>query len=287
MVGYYETAGTAVKRVLDKIKIYREGGCDATSGIQTGYQQLDCITGGFHQGELVVIAGRPAMGKTALALNIARSLSVIGDKSVGFLSLEDGKDGIAEKLLTMESTVDFTYIRSKDLSEQNMKALEESADRIEQAKLIVSDCPNPDISAICSICDGMKKEQDIQILFIDYAQLIRAHGESSGELEMTSILSELKGLACRLQIAVVLLSQLSREVDERSDHRPTITDFPVKEVVEFMADTILFVYRDDYYNLHSDMKGIAEIIVTKHDNSRAGTAKLMWNPLNYQFCEFC
>ncbi|RKM56821.1 hypothetical protein D6855_14225 [Butyrivibrio sp. CB08] len=284
MAECYEAAGAVAKRVLESIKSYRDGDYKDQYVIRTGYQQIDDIIGGFHSGELAVIAGRPSMGKTALALNIVRKIAITGDGAVGYISLEDGEDVILEKLLTMDSMIDFTVIRTKDLSEKNMKGLEESADRISKSKIFISDCRNADINSVCSVCDAMKKDNDIQIVFIDYAQLIKGKSDGSRALEMAEILDNLKELAYSLQIPVILMSQLSREVDTRMDHRPTITDFPVKEVVECMADTMLFLYRDDYYNRESDMKGIAEVIVAKHCNDRAGTAKLVWNPINYMFC---
>ena len=282
MLKNYEAAGHVAERVMNNIRGFREGG---NAGISTGYSNLDGITGGLYPGELVIIAGRPAMGKTALSLNIVRNLVITSKNSVGFLSLEDGKEGIVEKIMTIDALVDSTMIRAKDLSEYDIAALEKSVDRIAKAKLYISNCENTDIDSICSICDDMKKDDDVQIIFIDYAQLITANEDMSVDSQISYVLFEIKKLATRLQIPIVLMSQLSQEVDNRNDHRPTVSDFSVKEVFDVIADIFLFVYRDDYYNLHSDMKGIAEIIVAKRNAGKVGTARMHWSPIYYFFSE--
>ena len=277
-----ETAGDIAERIIDKIESH-DGIAGYDMAVKTGYNEIDAASGDFNPGELIVIAGRVAMGKTALALNMARKMALTDGVGVGFISLELVKEEVVKKLLAIDSGVDSVHIRTAELSDVETKSLRESKDRLVNSKLFISDRVAPSVDELSEECNVMVKKHGVKAIFIDYAQLINGDGAAeSREDEVSDILRGLKETAAELNVPVIVLSQVSRTTDLRADHRPCITDFRFKEAYEEYADMIMYLYRDEYYNRNSDMKGIAEITVTKH-NAKVGTAKLLWDPALYLF----
>lgn len=250
------------------------------TGLPTGFTDLDYKTSGFQNSDLILVAARPSMGKTAFVLNIAQYMAFKKDLSVAIFSLEMSKQQLMNRLLSMESRVNSQSMRTGNLKDEDWSKLIESAGVIGDSNLIIDDTPGITVRELRSKCRRYKLEHGLDIIMIDYLQLMSGggRGSDSRQQEISEISRSLKALARELNVPVVALSQLSRAVESRTDHRPMLSDLRESGAIEQDADVVMFIYRDDYYKKDSDMKGIAEIIIAKQRNGPIGTVNLVWLP---------
>ena len=269
-----------VLNAIEKIeKASRSQG--SVTGIPTGFIDLDYKMSGFQPSDLILVAARPSMGKTAFVLNIAQYMAFHNDVTAAIFSLEMSKEQLVNRLLALESKVDSQNIRTGNLEDEEWAKLIEGANIIGKSNLIIDDKPGISISELRSKCRKYKMEHNLGIIFIDYLQLMTGSGRSeSRQQEISEISRSLKALARELNVPVVALSQLSRAVEQRPDHRPMLSDLRESGAIEQDADVVMFIYRDDYYNKDSENKNIAEIIIAKQRNGPIGTVNLVWLP-NY------
>ena len=257
----------------------------SVTGIPTGFIDLDYKTSGMHPSDLVLIAARPSMGKTAFVLNIAQYMAFRKDVTVAIFSLEMSKEQLVNRLLAMESHVDSQNMRTGNLKDEDWTKLVEGADIIGRSNLIIDDTPGISISELRSKCRKYKLEHGLDIIIIDYLQLMSGSGRhsESRQQEISDISRSLKALARELNVPVIALSQLSRAVEQRPDHRPMLSDLRESGAIEQDADVVMFIYRDDYYHKDTEKKDIAEIIIAKQRNGPIGTVELVWLPRYTQF----
>lgn len=268
-----------VMNAMDKIEKASHSNGNVT-GIATGFIDLDYRTAGMQPSDLVLIAARPSMGKTAFVLNIAQYVAFHSGECVAIFSLEMSKEQLVNRLFAMESKVDSQHLRTGNLSDLEWEKLIESAGMIGQSKLIIDDTPGISIAEMRSKCRKFKLEMDLKMVIIDYLQLMSGsgRGNESRQQEISDISRSLKALARELQVPVIALSQLSRAVEQRPDHRPMLSDLRESGAIEQDADVVMFIYRDDYYNPDTEKKGIAEINIAKQRNGPIGTVDLVWLP---------
>lgn len=272
-----------VLNVLERIEKASQNKGNVT-GLPTGFTDLDYKTSGFQNSDLILIAARPSMGKTAFALNIAGYMAFRKNLPVAVFSLEMSNEQLVNRLLAMESHVDAQMLRNGNLDEHDWTNLSEGATIIGNSNLIIDDTPGITITEMRSKCRKYKLEHNIAIIMVDYLQLMQSsRSAESRQQEISEISRSLKGLARELQVPVVALSQLSRAVEQRPDHRPMLSDLRESGAIEQDADVVMFLYRDDYYNKDSDKKDIAEIIIAKQRNGPIGTVELAWLPQYTKF----
>ncbi len=257
----------------------------AVTGIATGFLDLDYKTAGMQPSDLILIAARPSMGKTAFVLNIAQHVAFHESKSVAIFSLEMSKEQLVNRLLSLESKVNSQAIRTGNMKDDEWERLIESADVIGRSGLLIDDTPGISIGELRSKCRKFKLEYDLQMIIIDYLQLMTGSGKGneSRQQEISEISRSLKALARELHVPVIALSQLSRAVEQRPDHRPMLSDLRESGAIEQDADVVMFIYRDDYYNKDTELKNVAEIIIAKQRNGAIGTINLAWLPDYTQF----
>lgn len=248
------------------------------TGVPSGFTELDYRTAGFHGSELILIAARPAMGKTAFALNIATNVAVKANVPVAVFSLEMSKEQLVNRILCSESMVDSNKVRTGKLEEDDWTKLAGAIGPLSEAEIFIDDTPGINITEIRAKCRKLKLEKNIGMVVIDYLQLIQGSNKRGGsrEQEISEISRSLKILAKELDVPVIALSQLSRAAEQRPDHRPMLSDLRESGAIEQDADIVMFLYRDDYYNQDSDKKDIAEIIIAKHRGGSTGTVELLW-----------
>lgn len=268
---------------LEKIEISSRSQGNVT-GLATGFTDLDSRTAGFHPSELILIAARPAMGKTAFELNIAQYMAFRKNVTVAIFSLEMSKEQLVNRLFSLESHIDSQKIRTGNLEDGDWESLIESAGIIGKSNLIIDDTPGITISELRSKCRKFKLEHNLGIIIIDYLQLMSGGGRAeSRQQEVSEISRSLKALARELEVPVVALSQLSRAVEAREDKRPMLSDLRESGAIEQDADVVMFLYRDEYYHKDSDRKGIAEVIIAKQRSGSTGTVELVWLPQYTKF----
>ena len=249
------------------------------TGIPTGFIDLDYKLSGLQPSDLVLIAARPSMGKTAFVLNISLYIAFKKNKSVAVFSLEMSKEQLVNRLFSLESQVDAQAIRTGNMKDSDWEKLIEGAGIIGKSRLIIDDTPGISISELRSKCRKYKLEQGLDIVIIDYLQLMTGsvgRSSESRQQEISEISRSLKGLARELSVPVVALSQLSRAVEQRPDKRPMLSDLRESGAIEQDADVVMFIYRDEYYNKDSEFKKQAEIIIAKQRNGPVGTVNLAW-----------
>lgn len=267
-----------VMNAIDKIeKASKTKG--SVTGIPTGFIDLDYRTAGMQPSDLILVAARPSMGKTAFELNLAQYMAFKKNLTVALFSLEMSKEQLVNRMFSLESNVDAQKLRTGQLNDQEWERLIESAGIIGKSNLIIDDTPGISISELRSKCRKYKLEHNLSIIMIDYLQLMTGSGRSeSRQQEISEISRSLKALARELNVPVVALSQLSRAVEQRPDHRPMLSDLRESGAIEQDADVVMFLYRDDYYNHESEKKGISEVIIAKQRNGPIGTVELAWLP---------
>lgn len=251
----------------------------AVTGIPTGFLDLDYKLSGLQPSDLVLIAARPSMGKTAFVLNIAQHVAFKQNMSVAIFSLEMSEVQLVNRLFSLESNVNSGNIRTGRLSDDDWDRLIETAGVVGNSNLIIDATPGISISALRSKCRRYKMEKDINLIIIDYLQLMSGSSRSdSRQQEISEISRSLKALARELNVPVIALSQLSRAVEGRPDKRPMLSDLRESGAIEQDADVVMFIYRDDYYNKDTKEMGVAEINIAKQRNGPIGTVKLAWLP---------
>ena len=249
------------------------------TGVPTGFTELDYKTAGLHGSDLVLIAARPAMGKTAFALNIATNAAVRANVPVALFSLEMSKEQLVNRVLCSEAMVDSNKVRTGKLEENDWTKLAESIGPLSEAEIYIDDTPGISVTEIRAKCRKLKIEKNIGMVVIDYLQLVQGSNSrrvGSREQEISEISRSLKILAKELNVPVIALSQLSRAAEQRPDHRPMLSDLRESGAIEQDADIVMFLYRDDYYNEDSEKKDIAEVIIAKHRGGSTGTVELLW-----------
>ena len=272
--------GQVVMNALDKISeaSKNQGGI---TGISTGFTDLDENTAGMQPSDLILIAARPSMGKTAFALNIAQHVVLREDMCTAIFSLEMSKEQLVNRMFALESMIDATKLRTGDLNTDQWGQLIDAASSIGKSKLIIDDTPAISVSELRSKCRKYKQENDLKLIMIDYLQLMTgtASGKNeSRQQEISDISRSLKALARELEVPVIALSQLNRGVEQRDDKRPMLSDLRDSGAIEQDADVVMFIYREDYYNKDTPEKNISEIIIAKQRNGPVGTVKLAWLP---------
>lgn len=253
------------------------------TGIPTGFIDLDYKLSGLQPSDLILLAARPSMGKTAFVLNLAQYMAFKVHKTVAIFSLEMSKEQLVNRLFALESQVDSQALRTGNLKDSDWEKLIESAGTIGKSNLIIDDTPGISISELRSKCRKYKLEHDLSVIIIDYLQLMsgRVGGRSeSRQQEISEISRSLKGVARELNVPVIALSQLSRAVEQRPDHRPMLSDLRESGAIEQDADVVMFLYRDEYYNKDTEHPNEAEVIIAKQRNGPIGTVNLAWLP-NY------
>jgi replicative DNA helicase len=278
--GEYVPIRQVVMNALERIeKASKQQG--SVTGIPTGFIDLDYRTAGLQPSDLVLVAARPSMGKTAFVLNIAQHVAFHENMCTAIFSLEMSKEQLVNRLFSLESRVDAQALRTGNLSDADWEKLVEGAGIIGDSELIIDDTPGISISEMRSKCRKYKLEHDLKLIIIDYLQLMSGSGgraSDSRQQEISDISRSLKALARELSVPVIALSQLSRAVEQRPDHRPMLSDLRESGAIEQDADVVMFIYRDDYYNKDTELKGISEIIIAKQRNGPIGTVNLAWLP---------
>ena len=277
-----------VLSALDKIELASKNAGSVT-GIPTGFLDLDYKTAGLQPSDLILVAARPSMGKTSFVLNIAQHVAFKAKKSVAIFSLEMSKEQLVNRLFALEAQVDAQSLRTGNLKDSDWEKLIESAGIIGKSNLIIDDTPGISISELRSKCRKFKLEHNLDLIIIDYLQLMTGRVGSKSESrqqEISEISRALKGIARELNVPVVALSQLSRAVEQRPDHRPMLSDLRESGAIEQDADVVMFIYRDDYYNKDTELKNVAEIIIAKQRNGAIGTINLTWLPQYTKFANY-
>jgi replicative DNA helicase len=267
-----------LSRILEEtMELLEESPGKGLVGVPTGFIDLDRMTHGLGRGTLVIVAGRPGMGKTSLALNIATHVAVTLKKTVGVFSLEMGQQELAMRILCSRANVRYSAVRQGHLSQQQWTKVIQTMSDIGKAPLYIDDSASPSILEVASKARRLKAEKNLELLVVDYLQLMQAGGRfENRNLEIAAITRSMKQLAKELDLPVILLSQLSRAPERRgSDHRPQLADLRESGAIEQDADLVAFVYRDEIYNEEA-VKGEAELIILKHRNGETGTIKLVF-----------
>ena len=248
------------------------------TGVPTGFASLDYKTAGLHNSDLILIAARPAMGKSAFALNIATNAAVRGKVPVAIFSLEMSKEQMVNRILCSEAMVDSNKVRTGKIEEQDWMKLAGALGPLSESEIYIDDTPGISVMEIRAKCRKLKLEKNIGLVIIDYLQLVQASNNKKGsrEQEISEISRSLKILAKEINVPVIALSQLSRAPEQRPDHRPMLSDLRESGAIEQDADIVMFLYRDDYYNQESEKKNVAEVIMAKHRAGSTGTVELFW-----------
>ena len=270
--GLFTSVEPLLHQVLDNWGNRKSG---MLTGVPTGFLDLDDKLSGFQKSDLIILAGRPSMGKTALALSLARNASVEFGHSVGFFSLEMSNQQLAERLITAEARVDSHLVRTGRLPKNEWKKLSAAAGPLSEAKIYIDDSAGLNIMELRAKARQLKEEKGIDIFFVDYIQLLDTSRKfESRQQEISFISRSLKALAKDLDVPVVAISQLSRAVENRTDHRPIMSDLRESGAIEQDADVILFVYRKEVYSKDEEDRGNGEIIISKHRNGPTGLIKV-------------
>ena len=281
----YTPIKEVVLNALDKIEKASRAKGNVT-GIPTGFIDLDYKLSGLQPSDLVLVAARPSMGKTAFVLNIAQHVAFRQNKCVAIFSLEMSKEQLVNRLFALEAHVDAQLIRSGNLKDTDWEKLIEGAGIIGKSDLIIDDTSGISVSELRSKCRKYKMERGLDLIIIDYLQLMSGstvRRNESRQQEISEISRALKGIARELDVPVIALSQLSRAVEQRPNKRPMLSDLRESGAIEQDADVVMFIYRDDYYNPDTKDKNIAEIIIGKQRNGPIGTVRLAWIPQYTRF----
>ena len=259
---------------------------DHITGVATGFTDLDNMTTGFHPSDFILIAARPSMGKTAFVLNILEYVAIKKNRPCMIFSLEMSKEQLVNRLFAMDSGIDAQNLRTGKLADEDWDRLIQTADRVGSSNIIIDDTPSINISELRSKCRKVKLERGLDMVIIDYLQLMSGAGTKHNEnrqQEVSDISRSLKALARDIECPVVALSQLSRAVEQRTDKRPMLSDLRESGAIEQDADVVMFLYRDEYYNPDSPKKGEAEVIIAKQRNGPIGTISLYWQSQTTRF----
>ena len=271
----FEPLSNILERGFEQIEALFNNKGEVT-GVGSGFKDLDELTSGFQKGDMVLIAARPSMGKTTFALNIAEHAALRQGKSVVVFSLEMSKEQLAYKLLCSEANVDMLKLRTGDLEDTDWENIARASGPLSSAKIYIDDTAGVSIMEMRSKCRRLKMEYGVDLILIDYLQLMSGSGEESRQQEVSEISRNIKAIAKEMQCPVIALSQLSRAPEQRADHRPMLSDLRESGSIEQDADLVMFLYRDEYYNKETEEKNVAECIIAKQRNGPVGTVKLAW-----------
>jgi len=289
----YESMSSLSGKMLKQLEELKnqEGGL---TGVPTGFTELDRLTSGFQSSDLIILAARPGMGKTAFTLSLAKNAAVDFEKPIAFFSLEMSSLQLAQRIISMEAEISGMKMRSGQLEDYEWQQLHSAIERIGEAPIYIDDTPGINIFELRAKCRRLKMQHDIQMIVIDYLQLMSGGGESqkgNREQEVSAISRALKGLAKELHVPVIALSQLSRAVEQRGGtKRPQLSDLRESGSIEQDADIVSFIYRPEYYQILEDeegqsLKDVAEIIVAKHRHGALKTVKLRFTPEYARFSD--
>ena len=257
-------------------ELYNNSG--TITGIPTGFADLDFKTSGLHNSDLILVAARPAMGKTAFALNLAQNAAVHSNVPVAVFSLEMSREQLVNRMLCSEAMVDSNRMKTGKLEDNDWQKVAKALGPLSEAPIFIDDTPGVSITEIRAKCRRLKLEHNLGLVIIDYLQLMQGSRSKSEnrQQEISEISRSLKILAKEINVPVITLSQLSRAPEARTDHRPILSDLRESGAIEQDADIVMFLYRDDYYNPETEKKNIAEVILAKHRNGSTGTVELVW-----------
>ena len=258
---------------------------EIVTGIPTGFIDLDNRTTGFQPSDFVLVAARPSMGKTAFVLNVLRTVAIKKKRPCMLFSLEMSKEQLVNRMLSMESMIDAQKLRTGNLTDMDWDSLVKAVVEVGNSTLVIDDTPGISVTELRSKCRKMKLEKGLDLIVIDYLQLMSGSGKGndSRQQEISDISRNLKALAREMQAPVIALSQLSRAPEQRTDHRPMLSDLRESGAIEQDADIVMFLYRDEYYNQDTEKPGIAEVIIAKQRNGPIGTVELLWKAETTRF----
>jgi replicative DNA helicase len=283
--GGLEKINHAIDSMVEELNETHQGDEDVT-GLQTGYAQFDNMTTGFQENQLIILAARPGMGKTSLALNIAKNIGVESDEEVALFSLEMSKNALAKRLLSSESKVPFKKIQSGQLSDRDYKRINNAMARLAEAPIFIDDTPSLDVLEMKAKVRRMRAEHGISMAIVDYLQLMDSVGrQESREQQLAGISRGLKKLAMELEIPVLALTQLNRRVEHRDDKQPKLADLRGSGAIEQDADLVCFVHRDYVFSQKEEDKGRAQLIVGKQRNGPTGPVPLTFRAEHMSFEE--
>ncbi|MCI2253578.1 replicative DNA helicase [Domibacillus sp. PGB-M46] len=273
--GAFHNIKDVLVRTYDNIELLHNRKGDVT-GIPTGFAELDRMTAGFQRNDLIIVAARPSVGKTAFALNIAQNVATNTDETVAIFSLEMGAEQLVMRMLCAEGNINAQSLRTGALTDEDWRKLTMAMGSLSNSGIYIDDTPGVRIGEIRSKCRRLKQEQGLGMILIDYLQLIQGNGRSgeNRQQEVSEISRSLKALARELEVPVIALSQLSRGVEQRQDKRPMMSDIRESGSIEQDADIVAFLYRDDYYDKETENKNMIEIIIAKQRNGPTGTVEL-------------
>ena len=247
------------------------------TGVTTGFKELDNMTSGLQKSDLIILAARPAMGKTAFALTVALNAAVKGKASVMVFSMEMAKEQLGQRLLSMESRVEMQSLKKGKVTRRDWQDINEASEILSQAKIHIDDTAGISTMEMKSKCRRLKAEEGLDLVIIDYLQLMNGEGRSDSRTqEISAISRNLKLLARELDCPVIVLSQLSRAPEQRQDHRPMLSDLRESGSIEQDADIVIFLYRDEYYNPDTAAPGECEVHIAKQRSGPVGVIKLVW-----------
>lgn len=275
---------TALKEYFDRIDFLHEHKGEVI-GVPTGFQKLDVMMGGLHASDLIIIAGRPAVGKTGFALTIARNAAVKHGAPVALFSLEMSVEQLVQRLLCSEANVDSQRLRTGYIDEYEWHRISEAFGVLSEAPIFIDDTANITTMELRTKARRLKAEHDLQLVIIDYLQLMQGRGLENRVQEVSEISRGLKGLARELDVPVIALSQLSRAIESRHDHRPLLSDLRESGSIEQDADIVMFIHREELYNPNTDKKNIADVIIAKHRNGPIGEIPLRFFPSQTRFAD--
>ncbi|MDP9358369.1 MAG: replicative DNA helicase [Chloroflexota bacterium] len=280
----FQSISEVLDRFFDQIDYMQQHRGDVV-GVATGYTDLDQLTGGLQKSDLIILAARPAMGKTAFALGIAHGAAVTHGKTVGIFSLEMSAEQLVQRLLSTETGVDSHRLRLGHIDDGEWDRISRAFGRLAEANIFIDDTAGAGIMDVRSKARRLQAEHGLDLVIIDYLQLMSGRRSENRVQEVSEISRGLKGLARELNIPVIALSQLSRAVETRAEHKPMLSDLRESGSIEQDADIVMFIYREEKYDENTEKKGIAEIIVAKHRNGPVGEINLRFFDKTARFAD--
>jgi replicative DNA helicase len=280
----FQSIDEVIDRFFDQLE-FLQTHRDQLVGVPTGFTDLDGLTGGLQRSDLIILAARPSMGKTAFSLGIAYAAAVKHGRTVGIFSLEMSAEQLVQRLLSTETGIDSHRIRLGAINDREWDEISRAFGRLSEAKIFIDDSANAGIMDVRSKARRLQAEHGLDIVIVDYLQLMSGRRSENRVQEISEISRGLKGLARELNVPVVALSQLSRAVESRADHRPMLSDLRESGSIEQDADIVMFIFREEKYDEHSDKKGIAEIIVAKHRNGPVNSVNLRFFESTARFAD--
>ena len=274
---------------FDRIdKIHKDKDKGALRGVPSGFRDLDTITSGFQNSDLIILAARPSMGKTSFALNLAEAAAIDEKIPTGIFSLEMSKDQLVDRLLSSQAGVDSWKLRTGNLTDEDFPKIGYAMGVLSEAPIFIDDSAGGNIMEIRAKARRLQMEHGLGLIIIDYLQLMEGRskgGDANRVQEISEISRSLKGLARELNVPIIALSQLSRAVEHRDNKRPQLSDLRESGSIEQDADIVMFLYREEYYNPDTDKKGITEVLIKKHRNGPTGQLELFFNPAQMRFAD--